>query len=164
MPGREITTECEFFVSDGSTPLPVDACCCFTVWDPGSACAWFPAGTVLDVGWECNICHDITPYQICEPYDMDMWGMVTVTAWPNMPVVVLGEGFPEGEWVYLTLCGDGYSEEWGDVMVLPCGTFIWEDYILYTVPYGPVSVKAWLGGYFEGEVQACWPLYIYGID
>jgi hypothetical protein len=171
-PGPEITTACERipFSSGGEDvwPYPYPACCC-EVGTSGEDCVCVNPGEVVSLGdYICTYCYDLAePYYVCEwvDYPYASTPYTVWYAWPDMWVAVLGENFPEGETVYLTICGYDYSYEWFSIPVEPCGTFATADYYIPTeVPYGPASVKAWLGDYFGNDdypdVQASWPLFM----
>jgi hypothetical protein len=83
-------------------------------------------------------------------------------------VIILGACFPPREIVTITICDDRCDRVWDEEVVNSCGAFR----IDRTIPSWvdtrtTVSVKAWLDidddGRLEeedGDLQACWPLYI----
>lgn len=87
----------------------------------------------------------------------------------RQPVVILGASFPPYEIVTITICSDDDENRvWDEVEVDDFSAFLVEqDIPSWVSTRTTVVVKAWLDfdddGFLEeedGELQACWPLYI----
>ena len=82
---------------------------------------------------------------------------------------ILGSNFPSGEKVTINITTTGDDRLWTTATVNDFGAFrVSKEIPTWVSTSGPISVKAWIdlngNGDFEedeGELQACWPLYVH---
>ena len=137
--------------------------------EPGIGYYIYDCGTKLpsEVDWlvekygcvyvETGIYFCQIPMQTCVCLEMPPWLVshsIIGYTYAGDYVTIQGACFEPGATVDIEICG----EWWTDVTVLPCGAFCIEDAVVPFLAAGPgcYSVKA----YVDGELQACWPLYV----